>query len=71
MGEDKDKFYVLIYFSGPADRMTQCEHMHDTLGEAIACAKDVKKPGGVLEWVKDRQPQFKAVHDFGKKWGWR
>jgi hypothetical protein len=69
--EEKEKFFVLIYFEGQFDQMTQCKHMHDTLQEAIGCAEDKKKPGGVLEWVKGREPQFQAVYDFGKKWGWR
>jgi len=50
-----DKFYAVIYES--AGRMYPCKCGHETPESAFECVK-AKKGLSIMEWVKNRNPQF-------------
>lgn len=51
-------FYTVVVEA--KGRMYPCKHRHLTREEADACAK-TEKGLAIIEWVKDRNPQFVHV----------
>lgn len=57
---DKDQFFILVYFD-EKERMRLCNHTHDSLQEARDCAKGFIDPAAIIEWQRNRTPQFQEA----------
>lgn len=55
--DDITQFFTVIY-EGTDGRMHPCIHKHLTSDSARECAKELDGLS-IMEWVKDRKPQFK------------
>jgi hypothetical protein len=59
----EEHFYAVI-FTLHTGRMALSDEPNATLEQAMESAKKLPDPVGIVEWVKDRDPQFKEVHNF-------
>lgn len=54
--DEETQMFTVIY-ACEHGRMTACDHKHPTSEDALACVEKVKGLS-IIEWVRDRRPQF-------------